>query len=166
MIRFLQTEGPIKKIVLSGLLLIICAAMAITLIPGGLGTDLAGAPGKGIIAKVSGEAISVEQVRSTAREMAEQQAQQYGKNAQMLMPFLIQQDIQRAADQLIGREALLVQAEKLGLKATPQEVKDELQHGHYSSYFFPGGTFIGEAEYQNLLQQQNLTPAMFEENVR
>ncbi len=36
MIRFLQTEGPVKKIVLSGLLLLICAAMAITLIPGEL----------------------------------------------------------------------------------------------------------------------------------
>lgn len=166
MIRFLQTEGPIKKIVLSGLLLIICAAMAITLIPGGLGTDLTGAPGKGIIAKVNGENITVEQVRSTARDMAEQQAQQYGKNASMLVPFLIQQDTPRAVDQLIGREALLLEAQHLGLKATPEEVKDELQHGHYASVFFPGGTFIGEAEYQGLLQQHNLAPAMFEENVR
>jgi peptidyl-prolyl cis-trans isomerase D len=166
MIRFLQTEGPFKKIVLSGLLLIICAAMAITLIPGGLGSDLMGTPGRGIIAKVSGQDITVEQVRETAREMAEQQAQQYGKNASMLLPFLIQQDTQRAVDQLIGREALLSTAQHLGFKATPEEVKDELQHGHYASVFFPGGTFIGEAEYQGLLQQHNLTPATFEENVR
>ncbi|MGA7930225.1 MAG: peptidylprolyl isomerase [Candidatus Sulfotelmatobacter sp.] len=166
MIRFLQTEGPFKKIVLSGLLLLICAAMAITLIPGGLGSDLMGTPGKGIIAKVSGQDITVEQVRETAREMAEQQAQQYGKNASMLLPFLIQQDTQRAVDQLIGREALLTMAQHLGFKATPEEVKDELQHGHYASVFFPGGTFIGEAEYQGLLQQHNLTPATFEENVR
>ena len=165
MIRFLQTEGPFKKIVLSGLLLLICAAMAITLIPGGLGNDLTGTPGKGIIAKVSGENITVEQVRETARQMAEQQAQQYGKNASMLLPFLIQQDTQRAVDQLIGREALLTQAQHLGFKATPEEIKDELQHGHYATVFFPGGTFIGEAEYQGLLQQHNLTPAMFEDNV-
>ena len=165
MIRFLQTEGPIKKIVLSGLLLLICGAMAITLIPGGLGSDLIGAPGKGIIAKVNGEDITVDQVRQTARDMAEQQAQQYGKNASMLLPFLIQQDTQRAVDQLIGRQALLLEGQRLGLKATPEEVKDELQHGHYASVFFPGGTFIGEAEYQGLLQQHNLTPAMFEESV-
>ena len=166
MIRFLQTEGPFKKIVLSGLLLIICAAMAITLIPGGLGNDFTGAPGAGIVANVSGEKISVEQVRATARDMAEQQAQQYGKNAAMLMPFLIQNSIQRAADQLIGREALLIEAQHLGLKATPEEVKDELQHGHYATVFFPGGTFIGQAEYEGLLQQHNLTSALFEENVR
>jgi peptidyl-prolyl cis-trans isomerase D len=165
MIRFLQTEGPIKKIVLSGLLLLICGAMAITLIPGGLGTDLTGAPGKGIIAKVSGENITVEQVRQTAKDMAAQQAQQYGKNASMLMPFLIQQDTQRAVDQLIGREALLSEGQRMGLKATPEEVKDELQHGHYASTFFPGGTFIGEAEYQGMLQQHNLTPALFEDSV-
>ena len=30
MIRFLQTPGPIKKIVLGGLLTIICVAMVIT----------------------------------------------------------------------------------------------------------------------------------------
>jgi peptidyl-prolyl cis-trans isomerase D len=165
MIRFLQTEGPVKKIVLSGLLLLICAAMVIAFVPG-INDQSGGAPGKGMIAKVNGEDITVEQVRATAREMAEQQAQQYGKNASMLVPFLIQQNTQRAVDQLIGREALLLEAQHLGLKATPEEVKDELQHGHYATVFFPGGTFIGEAEYQGLLQQHNLTPALFEENVR
>jgi len=44
MIRFLQTEGPVKKIVLSGLLLLICAAMVIAFVPG-IGTDT-GAPGR------------------------------------------------------------------------------------------------------------------------
>jgi peptidyl-prolyl cis-trans isomerase D len=166
MIRFLQTEGPFKKIVLSGLLLLICAAMAITLIPGGLGSDLTGTPGKGIVAKVSGEDITAEQVRERAREMAQQQAAQYGKNASMLLPFLMQQDTQRAADELIDRQALLTEAQHLGLKATPQEVKDELQHGRYAMYFFPGGNFIGETEYEGMLQRANLTPAMFEETVR
>ncbi len=53
MIRFLQTEGPVKKIVLSGLLLLICAAMVIAFVPG-IGTDSTGTPGKGVIAKVNG----------------------------------------------------------------------------------------------------------------
>lgn len=165
MIRFLQTEGPFKKIVLSGLLLLICAAMAITLIPGGLGGELTGTPGKGIVAKVSGEDITVEQVKEAARNMAQQQAQRYGANASMLMPFLIQQATQHAADQLIDRQALVTEAQHLGLKATPQEVKDDLQHGRYAGIFFPGGNFIGEAEYKGMLQQHNLTPAMFEEGV-
>jgi peptidyl-prolyl cis-trans isomerase D len=163
MIRFLQTEGPVKKIVLSGLLLLICAAMVIAFVPG-IG-DSTGTPGRGVIAKVNGEDVTAEQVRETARQMAQQQAQQYGQNAAMLMTFLVQQATPRAAEQLIDRQALLTEAQHLGLKATPQEVKDELQHGHYASYFFPGGTFIGEAEYQNMLQRANLTPTTFEDGV-
>ena len=165
MIRFLQTEGPFKKIVLSGLLLLICAAMVIAFVPGGLSNDITGTPGKGIVAKVSGEDITVEQVRDTARQMAQQQAQQYGQNASMLMPFLLQQDTPRAAEQLIDRQALLTEAQHMGLKYTPQEVKDELQHGRYSPIFFPGGNFVGQAEYEGMLQRANLTPTTFEDNV-
>ncbi|MGC1162116.1 MAG: peptidylprolyl isomerase [Candidatus Sulfotelmatobacter sp.] len=164
MIRFLQTEGPVKKVVLSGLLLLICGAMVIAFVPG-IGSDVSGAPGKGVIAKVNGEEITPEQVRETAREMAQQQAQQYGAQASMIMSFLIQQDTPRAADQLIDKQALLAEAQKMGLKATPQEVKDELQHGRYAGVFFPGGNFIGQAEYQDMLQQHNLTPTTFEDSV-
>lgn len=161
MIRFLQTEGPFKKIVLGGLLLLICAAMVIAFIPGNLGSDLTGTPGKGIVAKVAGEDITAEQVREAARTLLQQQGAQLGANASILLPFFTQ----RAADQLVDRQALVSEAQHLGLKASPQEVKDELQHGRYSEYFFPGGTFVGEAEYQGMLQQHNLTPAMFEDSV-
>jgi peptidyl-prolyl cis-trans isomerase D len=161
MIRFLQTEGPVKKIILSGLLLLICAAMVIAFVPGGLGDNITGTPGKGIVAKVGGEDVTVEQVRETARQMLQQQGQQLGANASMLLPFFAQ----RAADQLIDRQALVNEAQHMGFKATPQEVKDELQHGRYASYFFPGGNFVGEAEYEGMLQRANLTPTIFEDNV-
>jgi peptidyl-prolyl cis-trans isomerase D len=161
MIRFLQTEGPVKKIVLSGLLLLICAAMVIAFVPGGLGSEFTGQPGKGVVARVSGQDITAEQVRREARQMLQQQGQQLGANASMLLPFFSQ----RAADQLITRQALIAEADHLGLKATPQEVKDELQHGRYAAYFFPGGNFIGETEYEEMLQRANLTPIMFEDTV-
>jgi peptidyl-prolyl cis-trans isomerase D len=161
MIRFLQTEGPVKKIILSGLLLLICAAMVIAFVPGGLGNDITGTPGKGIVAKVGGEDVTVEQVRDTARQMLQQQGAQLGANASMLLPFFAQ----RAADQLIDRQALLVEAQHLGLKSTPQEVRDELQHGRYAQYFFPNGNFVGQAEYEGMLQRANLTPTMFEDSV-
>ncbi len=163
MIRFLQTEGPFKKIVLSGLLLLICAAMVIAFVPGIGSNDAINKPG--VVAKVSGEDITAEQVRDEAKQMAQQQAQQYGQNASMLMPFLIQQATPRAADQLIDRQALLSEAQRMGLKASPQEVKDELQHGRYSMYFFPGGNFVGETEYEGMLQRANLTPTTFEASV-
>jgi peptidyl-prolyl cis-trans isomerase D len=165
MIRFLQTPGPTKKIILGGLLLIICAAMVITLIPGGLGSDLLGQPGKGVIAKVDGGDITADQVRMTARQMAQQQAAQYGASASMLMPILMQQATRQAAEQLITRQALLAEAGRLGLRVTPQEVQDELQHGRYAGTFFPGGNFIGEGQYEEMLNRANLTPTTFEDAI-
>jgi parvulin-like peptidyl-prolyl isomerase len=120
MIRFLQTEGPVKKIILSGLLLLICAAMVIAFVPGGLGDQITGTPGKGIVAKVGGDDITAEEVRTAARQMLQQQGQQLGANSSVLLPFFAQ----RAADQLIDRQALLVEAQHMGFKATPQEIKD------------------------------------------
>ena len=61
MIRFLQTPGPTKKIILSSLLLIICGGMVITLIPGGLGSDLMGQPSQGVVAKVAGQDITTQE---------------------------------------------------------------------------------------------------------
>src|SRR5258708_31747841 len=58
MIRFLQTPGPTKKIILGGMLLVICAAMVITLVPGGIGDSIGlGGPGQGVVAKVAGRHV-------------------------------------------------------------------------------------------------------------
>jgi peptidyl-prolyl cis-trans isomerase D len=165
MIRFLQTQGPTKKIILSGILLVICGAMVITFIPGGLTSELTGTPGKGVVAKVDGGDISADEIRQTARQMAQQDAQRYGEMATKIMPFLIQQETMRAVDQMINRQALLSEAGRMGLRVTPNEVKDELQHGRYAATFFPGGNFIGQVEYEDMLQRANLTPTKFEESV-
>ncbi len=54
MIRFLQTPGPAKKIILGGLLLIVCVMMIITLVPGGMFGDYFGSTidTQGVVAKV------------------------------------------------------------------------------------------------------------------
>jgi peptidyl-prolyl cis-trans isomerase D len=161
MIRFLQTQGPTKKIILSGILLVICGAMVIAFIPGGLTSELTGQPARGIVARVDGGDITSDEVRQTARQMLQQQMPQGGANMAMLLPFFTQ----RAADQLITRQALLAEAGRMGLRATPQEVLDELQHGRYAATFFPSGNFIGQQEYDDLLQRANLTRAKFEEAV-
>lgn len=162
MIRFLQKSGQTTKYVLGGLLLIICASMVITLIPGGLGSDVfGGAPGRGIVAKVGGDDITSDDVRLTARQMLQQQMPQGGANTAMLLPFFTQ----RAAEQLITRQALMVEAGRMGLRVTPAEVRDELQHGRYAATFFPGGNFIGQQEYEDLLQRYNLTTTKFEQSV-
>ncbi|MDP9161198.1 MAG: peptidylprolyl isomerase [Acidobacteriota bacterium] len=163
MIRFLQTPGPLKKVILGGMLLVICAAMVVTLIPGGLGASLGlTGPGRGVVARVSGEEVTTLEVQRAARQMVQQQFPRGGAQASMLLPFFAQ----RAADQLINEKVALAEAQHLGLRATEADVRDELQHGRYSGTFFPGGKFIGENEYQQLLQQHDLTVPVFEQGVK
>jgi peptidyl-prolyl cis-trans isomerase D len=164
MIRFLQTPGPIKKIVLGGLLTIISVFMVITLVPGFGSTDFFGtsAPARGVVAKVAGTDITSQEVQRQAREMVRQQFPRGGAQASMLLPFFASQ----AAQQLIQRQAILAEAERLGLRATDEDVRDELQHGRYAETFFPAGNFIGQAAYEELLQQHDLTVPMFEHGVK
>ena len=166
MIRFLQTPGPTKKIVLSSLLLIICGGMVITLIPGGLGSDLMGQPSQGVLAKVAGQDITTQEVRDRARALAESQIAQYGPMGKQLLPMIMPRAISQSVEQLITGRTIVAEAERMGLKATPDDVRDELQHGRYSQTLFPGGKFIGEQAYENLLSQANVTVAAFEQDIK
>jgi len=157
MIRFLQTPGPLKKYLLGGMLLLICVSMVWYLVPSGSNSGISyslGGPGKGVVAQVDGSDITSDEVRLSARQMLRQQMPQGGPNMAMLLPFFAQ----RAADQLITRQALVAEAKHMGLRVTENEVKDELQHGRYSATFFPGGNFIGQQEYEDMLQRADLTP--------
>jgi peptidyl-prolyl cis-trans isomerase D len=164
MIRFLQTPGPIKKIILGGLLTIISVFMVITLVPGFGSTDFFGSkgPARGIVANVAGTDITSLEVQRQARQEVRQQFPRGGAQASMLLPFFAS----RAAQQLIQRQAILAEAERLGLRATDEEVRDELQHGRYAGTFFPGGNFIGQVAYEEMLQQNDLTTTQFERSVK
>ncbi len=166
MIRFLQTPGPLKKIILSALLLIICGGMVITLIPGGLGSDLLGQPSQGVLAKVAGQDITTQEVRDRARIIAEQQVAQYGAMGKQLLPMIMPRAISQSVEQLIVGRTIVAEAERMGLKATPEDVRDELEHGRYGATLFPGGKFIGQQAYENLLAQNNLTASAFEQDVK
>lgn len=160
MIRFLQTPGPVKKYILGGLLLLMTVSMVWYLVPSGGNYSFGNAP-KGVVAQIDGNDVSADEVRTTARQMLQQQMPQGGANMSMLLPFFAQ----RAAEQLITRQALISEAKRMGLRVSPDEIKDELQHGRYAATFFPNGNFIGEQEYEDTLQRANLTPTTFEDAV-
>src|SRR2546430_10640311 len=163
MIRFLQTPGPMLKIILGGVLLIICGSMVITLVPGGLGSAFGfGAPPRGVVARVAGEDVTTLEVQREARQMLRQQMPKAGAQAAMLLPFFAS----RAADNLINQKVLLVEAERLGLRVNDEELRDELQHGRYANVFFPDGKFIGQDEYEARLRQADLSVPEFEQGVK
>ena len=163
MIRFLQTPGPMLKIILGGVLLIICGSMVITLVPGGLGSAFGfGAPPRGVVARVAGEDVTTLEVQREARQMLRQQMPKAGAQAAMLLPFFAS----RAADNLINQKVLLVEAERLGLRVNDEELRDELQHGRYANVFFPDGKFIGQDEYEARLRQADISVPEFEQGVK
>jgi peptidyl-prolyl cis-trans isomerase D len=160
MIRVLQSAGPTLKIILGAMLLIICASMVITLIPGGFGSSIGiGGPGKGVIATVGDEQVTVPDVQREARAMIQQQFPRGGEQAAMLMPFFAGQ----AAERLITMKALVAEAHRLGIHVSDEELRDELQHGQLASILFPDGKFVGQEEYENFAQRNNLTVPQFEE---
>jgi peptidyl-prolyl cis-trans isomerase D len=163
MIRFLQTPGPVKKIVLGGLLLLICASMVIAFVPGGLASSFGfGALGQGVIAQVDSEQITTDDVNRALENMIRQQGPQAQAQAALFRQFFSQ----RAVDQLINQKAMLVEAHRLGLGATDDEVRDEIQHGKYAAIFYPAGKFVGKDQYEAMLANASLTPQRFEEGLK
>jgi peptidyl-prolyl cis-trans isomerase D len=158
MIRFLQRPGKTKKYVLGGLLLIICAAMVITLIPGGfLGDAFGFGTPAGVIAKVGDQDVTLAEAQQTARFIGRQQ---FGGRSvpSQLMPFLTQ----RAVESLINQKALLVEADRMGLKVTDDELRSALQRT-FAPQLFPNGNFVGDAAYENFVQQSfDMTVPRFE----
>jgi peptidyl-prolyl cis-trans isomerase D len=166
MIRFLQTPGPLKKYLLGGMLLLITVSMVWYLVPSGNNSSYSFGGGKqGVVAQVNGADINADEVREQAQQSVQQEAARYGEMASKIMPFLMQQATQRAVENLITREALITEAGRMGLRVSPDEVKEELQHGRYAATFFPNGNFIGEQEYKDMLAQHNYTPVKFEDAV-
>ncbi len=163
MIRFLQTPGKAKKIILGGLLVIICGAMVITLVPGGILGDAFGFgnPQGNVLAKVGDQEVTVSEVQQTARNIGKQQFPR-GFPSQFL-PFLMQ----RAADQIILQKAMVAEAHRMGFKVTDAELQNELQHGQLGFALFPGGNFVGQQGYEDFVQQNfNLGVQQFEDLLR
>jgi peptidyl-prolyl cis-trans isomerase D len=159
MIRQLQNAGPTVKIILGALLVLICASMAITLIPGGIGSSLGiGAPPAGVLATIGDQTVTVPEVQREARAMIRQQFPRGGPQASMLLPYFASQ----AAEQLINEKALVAEAHRMGLRVNDDELRDELQHGQLGSMLFPDGKFVGQAEYENFVQRNDMTVPQFE----
>ena len=163
MIRFLQKPGPIKKIVLGGLLVIVCVMMIVTLVPGGLFGDYLGRDltTQGVLAKVGDQEITVQQVSQQARLIGQQQFK--GNVPDALMPYLMG----RAAQNVITEKAIVYQADKMGLGVTDDEVRDYLHQGEFGKALFPNGNFIGENAYEQLIETNfHLGVQQFEQEIK
>jgi peptidyl-prolyl cis-trans isomerase D len=162
MIRLLQSAGPTLKIILGGMLLIICASMVITLIPG-YGSSLGiGGARRGVVANIGDEEVTVDEVQRQAKQLIRQQFRG-NTQAGMLLPYFAGQ----AAEQLISEKALVAEGHRMGLRASDEEVRQELQQGQIGAILFPGGKFVGQEEYENfVLRYFDDTIPQFEQQVK
>jgi len=163
MIRFLQKPGPLKKIILGGILLVICVMMVITLVPGGMFGDYLGGglTTQGVLAKVGDQEINVTQVAQQARLIGKQRFQ--GNVPPTLMPYLMQQ----AAQGMITAKAIVYEADHMGLAVSDDEVRDFLHQGQLGQLLFPNGNFVGQQAYEQFVQSQfNLGVQEFEQEVK
>jgi peptidyl-prolyl cis-trans isomerase D len=163
MIRFLQTPGPFKKYVLGGILVVICISMAWYVLPGGSGSSVFGSgPAQGVVATVSGEEVTTNAVQREAKQMLSQQFPRGGPQASSLLPYFAG----RAADNLISEKVLLVEAQRMGLKATDDDLRQYMRHGQLGQMLFPNGVFIGQQQYEDFVSRNNLTIPQFEDLVK
>jgi peptidyl-prolyl cis-trans isomerase D len=155
MIKFLQSGNKAAKYILAGFLLILAASMVTYLIPGFTGDTTTGETG--VVASVGGHEIHREEVARVV------QAQARGNQIpDFYLPIMRQQ----AVRQLIQQAELQYESERMGLKVSDQEFRDELQYGPYKQAFFPGGKWIGAEKYKQMLTQGGTTVENFERDVR
>jgi peptidyl-prolyl cis-trans isomerase D len=144
MIRYLQTPGLLRKIILGGGVFVVGVAMVIYLIPGFMTTDPSSATG--VLAQVGNQQVTLAEVQQDATLAARQQ---FPRGApEMIMPLFLQ----RAAEQQIMRKVMLAEASRLGLKVSDEELADELRHGPFSAEIFPKGQRISMEEYEGFVQ--------------
>lgn len=155
MIKFLQSGNRAAKYILAGFLLLLAGSMVLYLIPGFMGD--AAANQSGVVATVAGRDVTREEVGRVV------QAQARGQQIpDFYMPILRQQAIR----QLIQQKEVFYESERMGLRVSDQEFRDELQFGPYKQIFFPEGKWIGPEKYKEVLVQGGTTVENFERDVR
>jgi peptidyl-prolyl cis-trans isomerase D len=151
MIRFLQKDNRVVKIVFIVIIAVAVVTMVITLVPGifsdaDTSTDAyATVHSGGLMGRYFGTSttITTPEVQQVAERILQQK-----KYPEMVLPYLMPQ----AAQALIQREVLLQEANRLGLRVGDTDLRRAMQTGPFSQALFPNGQFIGEDQYANFVQ--------------
>jgi len=167
MIRFLQQDNRIVKAFFVVIIGVSSVGMVLYLIPG---FTSGGAVSNDTFAVVyphwysrflsSGEAVSMQRVEQMTRQQMQQQ--RYPDNP-MILNFLEQ----RVGQQLVQQQIMLVEAAKLGVHATNDDVIAFLHQGSFGEVLFPKGNYIGDDQYANFVASRfNMSTTQLEEEIR
>jgi peptidyl-prolyl cis-trans isomerase D len=117
-----------------------------------------------VVATVEGRDITVNRFRRVYLQQMQAYRQQFGgkMDEQLLRQLGIDQ---RIVQEMIQEEAALAEAQRLGITASDEEVRERILS---LPYFQENGQFVGDARYRQMLQMATppLRPDEFEDQIR
>jgi peptidyl-prolyl cis-trans isomerase D len=168
MIRFLQAKNSrIVKAIFVVIIAVVSVGMVIYLIPGLTGMGASTTDTYAVIyphwySRLLSSGITVSQQRVS--EVARQQMQRNHYPDSPVIEGMVEQQV---GQQLVQQKVLLIEAEKLGINATNDDVVQFLHQGQFGEYLFPNGQFIGTDRYSAFVASQfNLSVAEFENEIK
>ena len=152
MIRILQQkDNRIVKAVFIIIISVACITMVITLVPGifsdanaSTGT-YATIRGGNPLTRIFGSSNEI--LTSDVQMMSQRMLQR-----QQLPDFMLPYMMQRVGQGMIQQQVELNEASRLGLSVTDDAVRKFLHTGPLGAALFPGGQYIGDQQYKNLVQ--------------
>jgi peptidyl-prolyl cis-trans isomerase D len=152
MIRILQQDNRITKILFAVIIGFAAVTMVITLVPGVFDNTstndanvFAVVRKPGILGRMGIDSTTVKMTE--VNQLASRQLQQ-----QRLPEFLLPYMSQRAGQVLVQRQILKHEADRLRLQVSDEDLSRELETGPFAQYLFPGGKYIGDDAYMNFVQ--------------
>jgi len=167
MIRILQQDNRITKVIFAVIIGFAVITMVITLVPGifdNASTNdaavFATVKQPGYFGRVFGESTPIK--TTEVNQLASRQLQQQ-HFPDALLPYFIP----RAGQILVQRAILKHEADRMNLQVSDEDLRRELQTGPFAQYLFPNGNYIGDDAYMNFVQSAfQTTRGDFESQVK
>jgi peptidyl-prolyl cis-trans isomerase D len=158
MIRFLQRDNQVTKILFGVIIGAACISMVVYLVPGLMDNiDSGSATGiyatvhtPGFFGRVLGQSdqVKTQDVSNLAQRQLQQQRGITPDMVRIMMPYAMG----RAGVALIQRAILKQEADRLHLEVSDADLRNELHQGEFGQYIFPDGKYVGDAGYANFVQ--------------
>ena len=168
MIRILQQNNSVMKVLIGVGMSIVILFMVFTLVPGifdsvGQSADpqtYATVHEPGLFGRVFGESETV--TRDQIGRVIQQQTQGRQVPAYILPYFESQ-----AGNQLVQLAILKLEGDRRGLQVSDDDLRRFLHQGQLGQILFPAGNYIGDDKYMDFVQSQlNMTREQFENEVK
>jgi peptidyl-prolyl cis-trans isomerase D len=167
MIRFLQRDNRVTKAFFIVVIAAASVGMVVYLIPGLTGQGASATDTYAVIyphwySRLLSSGMTVSQQRVSQLVRQQIQRSRYPDNP-MIERYLEQQ----VGQELVQQQILLSEAEKLGIAATDDDVRNFLHQGQFGEYIFPKGVQISDEQYTAFVTGQfNMSVTQFEQEVK